>query len=99
MITLMDKNKKKDDMLIGDVLVRLPVGRGKVKMEIPSRSVSSLKPFVYFRYETTAQMFFEQEEYARVAAEQEQQAREHEGSGDEIGGDDQGVRKEDDEAE
>ena len=79
MITLMDKNKKKDDMLIGDVLVRLPVGRGKVKMEIPSRSVSSLKPFVYFRYETTAQMFFEQEEYARVAAEQEQQAREHEG--------------------
>ena len=95
MITLMDKNKKKADELIGDVTIKLPVGRGKIRMEIPSRSVSSMRPFVFFRYETTAQMFFEQVEYSRVAADLEQKAG-GDGSGDELGDDDVGVRKEND---
>ena len=98
MITLMDKNKKKADELVGDVTIKLPVGRGKIRMEIPSRSVSSMRPFVFFRYETTAQMFFEQVEYSRVAADLEENAG-GDGSGDELGdelGDDLGVRKEND---
>ena len=69
LITLMDRNAKKADVLIGDVQVALKVGSGKVKIEIPSRSPSSMRPFVYFRYEATPQMYFEEVEYVRVAAE------------------------------
>ena len=51
------------------------VGSGRIKVEVPSRSVSSLRPFVYFRYELTAQMYFEQVEWLRVTVEE--QAKQH----------------------
>ena len=68
-ITLMDHNKK-TDTLIGDVKIALKVGAGKVKIEIPSRSPSPMRPFVYFKYEATPQMYFEQVEFVRVAQEE-----------------------------
>ena len=67
----MDRNKKKADALIGELLVKLTVGSGKVKVEVPSRSVSSFRPFVHFRYEVVPQMYFEQVEYVRVVGEAE----------------------------
>ena len=73
LVTLMDYNKKTDDVLIGDVPVSLPVGAGKIKVEVPSRSVSMARPHVYFRYEATPQMYFEQVEWVRVAAERADQ--------------------------
>ena len=94
LITLMDKNKKKEDQLIGDVKVSLPVGSGKKRVEVPSRSVSSLRPFVFFRYDATPQMYFEQVEWNRVGAE----AKESKGDSTDDEDDDKGVRKEDDEA-
>ena len=63
-----DWNKKKEHALIGDVTVQLNVGTGRMKVEVPSRSVSSLRPFVHFRYTVTAQMHYEQVEWVRVSA-------------------------------
>ena len=71
LLTLMDRNKKKADALIGELLVKLTVGSGKVKVEVPSRSVSSFRSFVHFRYEVVPQMYFEQVEYVRVVGEAE----------------------------
>lgn len=77
--------------------IKLPAGKGKIKMEVPSRSVSSMKPFVFFSYDVTAQMFFEQAEFSRMSAEQDANdaANGGGGSGDELGDEDLGVRKED----
>ena len=41
-----------------------------MKVEVPSRSPSSLRPHVYFTYEASAQMFFEQVEFVRVTKEE-----------------------------
>ena len=73
LVTLMDYNKKSDDSLIGEVMVTLPVGSGKIKAEVPSRCVSSSRPHVYFRYDASVQMFFEKSEWVRVAAETAEQ--------------------------
>ena len=70
----MDKNKKKADEFIGEVVVSLNVGSGRKKVEVPSRCVSSLRPFVFFRYDVTPQMFFEQVEYVRVTADEAEAA-------------------------
>ena len=67
----MDKNKKSEDDLVGDVTVQLNVGAGMKKVEVPSRSVSSLRPHVFFRYECTPQMYFEQVEWQRVGGSPE----------------------------
>ena len=69
LITLMDWNKKSNHVLIGDVEVSLPVGAGKLKVEVPSRCVSMSRPFVYLQYDVAPQMFFEQVEWVRVEAE------------------------------
>ena len=73
LLTLMDYNKKSADVLIGDVTAKVPVGTGKIKVEVASRSVSMARPFVYFHYEATPQMYFEQVEWVRVAAERAEQ--------------------------
>ena len=49
--------------------IELQAGSGKLKVEIASRSVSSLRPFAFMRYELTPQMYFEETEYVRVVAE------------------------------
>lgn len=64
--SLMDKNNKKADYLIGDVKLELHAGSGKVKVEVPSRCVSSCRPHIFFHYEVTPQMFFEHVEWTRV---------------------------------
>ena len=69
LVTLMDWNKKSDHKIIGEVEVPLPVGAGKVKVEVPSRCVSMSRPFVYLQYDAAPQMFFEQVEWVRVEAE------------------------------
>jgi len=58
-ITLMDKNKKKADILIGDVTVLLKNGSGRMRVEIPSRCVSAARPFVSFHYDAPPEMYFE----------------------------------------
>ena len=68
MVTLMDYNKKTADVLIGEVEVSLQAGSGRVKVEIPSRCVSSCRPMVYFQYTATAQMYFEKTEWVRTVA-------------------------------
>ena len=47
---------KKAHTLIGDVKVTLAMGTGKKRLELASRSPSSLRPFVFFRYDATPQM-------------------------------------------
>jgi len=68
-VTLMDYNAKKPDVFIGEVTIPLEVGEGRVKAEVISRCVSPLRPHVYFHYEATPQMWFEEVEWARVMAE------------------------------
>ena len=65
-ITLMDKNNKKKDALIGDITLPIDVGAGDIKVEVPSRCVSPLRPFVYFHFESTPEMYFETVEWTRV---------------------------------
>ena len=49
--------------------VMLPVGVGKVKVEVPSRCVSMSRPFVHFHFEVAPEMFYENMEWVRVEAE------------------------------
>ena len=72
-ISLLDYNKKAEDTLIGEVTVQLQPGAGRTKVEVPSRCVSMARPFVYFRYDATPQMFYEQAEWVRVAADRVEQ--------------------------
>ena len=58
-ISLMDKNKKKADVLIGDATVLLKNGSGRMRVEIASRCVSAARPFVSFHYEAPPEMYFE----------------------------------------
>ena len=69
LITLMDRNRKKADERIGEVSCEIKAGSGKVKIEVPSVCVSSLRPFVFFHYEAMPQMHFEHDEWARVMGE------------------------------
>ena len=66
LVTLMDRNKKKADELIGELKMELKCGTGRIKVELPSRSVSSMRPYVYFKYHATPQMFYERVEWVRV---------------------------------
>ena len=70
LLTLMDKNKKKADAMIGEVKVDLSAGSGEISIEVPSRHPSSMKPHVFFSFEASPQMFYEQEECNRVAAKE-----------------------------
>jgi len=76
LITLMDKNSKKADTLIGDIKVSLAAGPGRMKVEVPSRSPSACRPHVHFRFNASAQMFFEQIEWVRLGAVEEPEADE-----------------------
>jgi hypothetical protein len=66
----MDWNNKKADALIGDVTLTLTAGDGTLKVEVPSRSPSPLRPYVTLRYEVMPQLFFESVEWERVAAQE-----------------------------
>ena len=68
-LTLMDWNKKTPHTLIGDVTVQLKVGKGTKTIEVPSRCVSSCRPFIRFTYEVSPQMFFETTELASVSGQ------------------------------
>ena len=54
---LMDWNKKKSHYVIGDATLEL-VGNGTKTIEIPSRHVSSCRPFIRFMYEVSPQMYY-----------------------------------------
>ena len=81
-ITLMDRNAKKADQLIGDVTIQLTPGAGRRKVEIPSRSVSPLRPFVAFRYEAPPRMFYEHVEWGRLADQLSAPSAESDAHGD-----------------
>ena len=71
-ISIWDNNNKRADVFIGDVDVKLPVGAGRIRIEVPSRCPSPLRPFIFFNYTVLPQMFFEQVEFSRVKADLEE---------------------------
>ena len=69
-ITLMDKNVRRADKLIGDVKVSLKIGSsGHIKIEIPSRCVSMARPRLSFFYEVLPLMYYEETEWVRQISE------------------------------
>ena len=68
-VRLMDYDKNTEHDLIGEVSIALPVGKaGKIKVEVPTSNVSSLRPHVSFRYESTPRMFFEKKSFEKMIA-------------------------------
>ena len=68
-VRLMDYDKTTEHDVIGEVNIALPVGKsGKIKIEVPTSNVSSLRPHVAFRYESTPRMFFEKKAFEKMVA-------------------------------
>jgi len=80
LVQLMDYNKKSADYLIGELTMTLKVGKGRKVTEVPSRCVSSARPYIYFEYEVTPNLFFEQTEIVRVATISDDNDEDTEGS-------------------
>ena len=67
----MDYNKKKPHTIIGDVKVELYEGPGKAKVEVLSRHVGSMKPFLYLQYQVTPLMHCDKVAWAKIFADPE----------------------------